>query len=272
MSFIYGIAMRGYYIVILIASLFNEKARKWIVGRRGVFSSLEKTFRKGDRVIWFHCASLGEFEQGRPLMEKIKEEHPDLKLFITFFSPSGYEIRKDYEKADYVFYLPLDTKRNAYRFVNLVQPEKVFFIKYELWRHYLEALNSKNVPTYLVSALFRRNQFFFKWYGQTFLKTLKLFNGIFVQNIPSQLLLGEYKISSEISGDTRFDRVHKVVGVTKKIPLADLFSSECKVVVAGSSWPEEERLIANIYKDISNNSKLMIAPHNIDENSYKEYC
>ena len=192
MRFIYSLTIRLYIIGIHIFSLFDKKARLWINGRKEIFKRLDETINREDKIIWFHAASLGEFEQGRPVMDAIRTSHPELKILLTFFSPSGYEIRKNYPGADYIFYLPIDFKRNALHFINIVKPQKVFFIKYEYWYHYLKVLNEKKIPVYLISAIFRKKQLFFRWYGGWYRKMLEYFNHIFVQNDESLHLLHQY--------------------------------------------------------------------------------
>ena len=220
--------------------------------------------------MWFHAASLGEFEQGRPIMERLRREHPELKILLTFFSPSGYEVRKNYEGADIICYLPLDTYFNARRFLNLVHPEVAFFIKYEFWWNYLHILKRRNVPVYSVSSIFRPNQVFFRWYGRTYSNVLKCFTRFFVQNEVSRQLLAKLGITEvEITGDTRFDRVLDICWQAKDLPLVKAFKQDAKVLVAGSSWAPDEDLIIP-YFNAHPEMKLVLAPHVVSEDHLKE--
>lgn len=266
MTFLYSIGIGMYYLGILIASLFSKKARLWITGRKNIFNLIEEKVSPSDKIYWFHSASLGEFEQGRPVMEAIKKNDPSIKICLTFFSPSGYEIRKNYEHADYIFYLPLDTKRNAARFIKLVNPQKAFFIKYEYWYHYLDQLNRQNIPAYLISAYFRHNQIFFRWYGKWFLKILFKFTHIFVQNKLSEQIL-EYARLYDVtsSGDTRFDRVIEIARQSKKIEVVEKFKNNDIIIIGGSTWPKDEELLTRFINDTSHNVKYIIAPHIISE-------
>lgn len=266
MTFLYSIGIGMYYLGILIASLFSKKARLWITGRKNIFNLIEEKVSPSDKIYWFHSASLGEFEQGRPVMEAIKKNDPSIKICLTFFSPSGYEIRKNYEHADYIFYLPLDTKRNAARFIKLVNPQKAFFIKYEYWYHYLDQLNRQNIPAYLISAYFRHNQIFFRWYGKWFLKILFKFTHIFVQNKLSEQIL-EYARLYDVtsSGDTRFDRVIEIARQSKKIEAVEKFKNNDIIIIGGSTWPKDEELLTRFINDTSHNVKYIIAPHIISE-------
>ncbi|MBI3512402.1 MAG: 3-deoxy-D-manno-octulosonic acid transferase [Bacteroidetes bacterium] len=256
--FFYGIAIR-------IAALFNEKARLWASGRKSLFSELEKKFSANVRpVAWFHCASLGEFEQGRPLMENFRKKFPDHLILLTFFSPSGYEIRKKYDGADVVSYLPLDTQRKAERFIRIVNPSLVVFIKYEFWLNFLSVLRRKKIKHYLVSAIFRNDQVFFKWYGNIFREALRGFSHVFTQEKKSVELLNSIHVSQlTVAGDTRFDRVVSIAEVFKEIPLAENFSGPSKkVLVAGSTWPaDEEKLFPAIKNLLHSGWKMIIAPH-----------
>jgi 3-deoxy-D-manno-octulosonic-acid transferase len=259
--FLYGLAIR-------IASLFNPKAKLWISGRKNLFSELELKLKNGDGpVAWFHCASLGEFEQGRPLMERFRKAHPQYRILLTFFSPSGYEVRKNYPGADIVCYLPLDTKANARRFVQLVQPKIVFFIKYEFWLNHLVMLAEKNIPHVLVAAIFRENQVFFKGYGGLFRKALKEYSFIFTQENNSLALLKQIGIqNAEQAGDTRFDRVAEIAAGAKEIPVAAAFAKNKPVLVAGSTWPaDEEQLFPVLKMHFASGWKLLIAPHELGE-------
>jgi 3-deoxy-D-manno-octulosonic-acid transferase len=255
--FLYTISIYLYFALILIASFFNSKARLWLKGRRKIFPKIKSqvlNFNSDDPVFWFHCASLGEFEQGRPLIEKIKIQDPKAKIVLTFFSPSGYEIRKDYEGADCVFYLPLDTPGNAKKFIELIKPKAVFFIKYEFW---------------LVSGIFRENQYFFKFYGTWFKKQLSCFSHFYLQSVESEQLLKKagYK-NTTVSGDTRFDRVFEISKTVKRHSLIEQFKQQKRILIAGSTWPEDENILSTLnFTDL--NFKLIIAPHEIDENHLK---
>lgn len=251
-----------------IASLFNPKAKKWVVGRQNIFERLEAANTKGKPVIWMHCASLGEFEQGRPLIEKIKTTYPGYRLLLTFFSPSGYEAQKNYKGADWVFYLPADSPRNAKRFLEIVQPTLVIFVKYEFWYYYLKKIKYRNIPLVLISALFRKDMSFFKWYGGLQRKMLSRFDHLFVQNKTSKDLVDELGLSAicSISGDTRFDRVIEIAENFVPIPAIEQFISNNKCIVAGSTWKEDEELLQKSLSAMNDTSlKLIIAPHEINE-------
>lgn len=261
----YQLAISLYALGVAVASLFNGKVRKMWRGEHAAFDVLRRRVERGSRYAWFHAASLGEFEQGRPIMERLRREHPEYKILLTFFSPSGYEVRKDYEGADIVCYLPLDTYFNARRFLRLVHPEVAFFIKYEFWWNYLHILKRRNVPTYSVSSIFRPSQVFFRWYGFRYRDVLKCFTKFFVQNEASKRLLGQIGITDvEVTGDTRFDRVLRVKDNARKLPIVDAFGRGYKVFVAGSSWPPDEDLFIRFFNEHTD-WKLIIAPHVISE-------
>ncbi len=266
MIFLYQIGIRIYWSAAVVYSLFNEKAKLFVKGRRGVFHKIESTLllNAESQVVWFHCASLGEFEQARPLIDKVKVDSKDAKVLITFFSPSGYEIRKDYPGADLVTYLPMDTKDNVCRFLDLARPAQVYFVKYDLWYNYLNELQNRKTPTYLVSANFRADQFDV-FYGGYLKKILPFFTKIFVQNEYSQKLLKEKNIDKVIvSGDMRYDRVLESVLKPKKISTVEYFKGASKVLIAGSSWEIDEQILAQSIL-INQKIKLIIAPHKIDE-------
>lgn len=266
MQFVYNILIRIYYLLIVFVSPFNVKAKAWISGRKNLFEKLKNAVGENLNIIWFHCASLGEFEQGRPVIEAYRKINPTHKILLTFFSPSGYEIRKNYSGVDWVFYLPLDTKNNVKRFLNIVKPQKVVFVKYEFWCNYLNQLNKNNVPVYLVSAIFRKQQMFFKWYGGWYRKILKCFTHIFVQNYESLLLLKSINVNNvTIAGDTRFDRVYEISTNCKAIPEASEFSDGNKVVVIGSAWQQDEEVLIPFINKSPQNVKFIIAPHEIKE-------
>lgn len=238
----------------------------FVNGRKTVFGTLEQKINSSDKTIWFHAASLGEYEQGLPVMEKIKEKFPNHKIVVTFFSPSGYEVRKNNSIADATVYLPLDTKLNAKRFLKLIHPEMVFFIKYEFWPNYLNELKKSNVTTYLISGIFRENQAFFKWYGGFYRKALKTFEYFFVQNESSKKLLQSLGFQNvKISGDTRFDRVVAILERDNSLDFIANFKDNKTTIVIGSSWPKDEELLINYINQSSEEIKFIIAPHNIKE-------
>ncbi len=261
----YNLGIYLYLLGVAITSLFNEKVKKMWRGERDAIRILREKVDPGAKYVWFHAASLGEFEQGRPLMEQLRHEHPEYKILLTFFSPSGYEVRKNYEGADIITYLPLDTITNARRFLRTVRPVMAFFIKYEFWFNYLHILKHRGVPVYSVSSIFRPGQIFFRWYGRQYAHVLKCFTRFYVQNEVSKELL--YKIGIidvQIVGDTRFDRVLQIKAVAKRLPLVEKMVGDSKCFIAGSSWqPDEEIFIPffNEHKDW----KLVIAPHVIAE-------
>lgn len=238
------------------------------IGQKQTFHILEEKVDKHARYIWFHASSLGEFEQGRPMMEKIKSEYPAYKILLTFFSPSGYEVRKNYEKADIVCYLPFDTPRNVRKFIRLANPAMAVFIKYEFWANYLNTLKKQQIPTYIISAIFRKDQLFFTWYGRSYRKVLTCFNRLFVQDDASAKLLGDYAITNvTVAGDTRFDRVMEVFRQAKSIPLVEMFVRKGEedtffTLVAGSSWPQDEDFLLPYFNE-HQKIKLIIAPHEI---------
>ncbi|MBW4865331.1 3-deoxy-D-manno-octulosonic acid transferase [Prevotella salivae] len=262
----YNIVIYIYLIGVAIASCFNKKVKKMWAGERQAIKVLREKVDPNARYIWFHAASLGEFEQGRPLMEYLRKTHPEYKILLTFFSPSGYEVRKNYEGADIICYLPLDTIRNARRFLRAIKPVMAFFIKYEFWYNYLHILQHRGVPTYSVSSIFRPDQIFFQWYGKGYGRVLKCFTHFFVQNIESKNLLAKLDIHDvEVVGDTRFDRVLQIKEASKQLPIVEKFTENTsKVFIAGSSWlPDEEVFLKyfNLHKDW----KLIVAPHVIGE-------
>ena len=262
----YNIAIYLYGLGVFIYSLFNEKVRKMWRGEHESFRIIRERLDPNAKYIWFHAASLGEFEQGRPLMERIRATHPEYKILLTFFSPSGYEVRKDYKGADIVCYLPLDTVNNARRFLRTVRPVMAFFIKYEFWYNYLHVLKHRCVPTYSVSSIFRRDQIFFKWYGRDYARVLSCFTTFFVQNEESKLLLGTIGIKNAVVvGDTRFDRVLQIKEASKQLPLVEAFVSNAEhVFCAGSSWQPDEEIFIPYFNGRSD-WKLIIAPHVIGE-------
>ena len=262
---IYNIVMHFCLLGIWIASFFNKKVRTMWRGEQDVFEVLIKHINPTVRYIWFHAASLGEFEQGRPLIERIRKTYPGYKILLTFFSPSGYEVRKNYEGADLVCYLPIDTRLNAIRFLRLVRPVKAFFIKYEFWSNYLHILKYRHVPTYSVSSIFRPEQVFFKWYGKSYAGVLKCFTKFFVQNEESKRLLASIGITNvDVVGDTRFDRVLQIKEAAEQLPICEAFSKGHKVFVAGSSWQPDEDIFIRFFNE-HKDWRLIIAPHVIGE-------
>ena len=267
---------------IAIASLFNEKVRKMWRGEREAFKILKQKVDPNAKYIWFHAASLGEFEQGRPLMERIRKEYPQYKILLTFYSPSGYEVRKNYEGADIICYMPVDTRLNAIRFLRLVRPVMAFFIKYEFWSNFLHILKHRNIPTYSVSSIFREDQVFFKWYGRSYAGVLKCFTRFFVQNEESKRLLEGIGIKDvDVVGDTRFDRVLQIKEAAKRLPICEAFRTgvassqsadvphtDFKVFVAGSSWPPDENIFIPFFNE-HKDWRLLIAPHVIAEEHLK---
>lgn len=279
---IYNIVI--YFVLwgIAIASLFNEKVRKMWRGEREAFKILKQKVDPNAKYIWFHAASLGEFEQGRPLMERIRKDYPQYKILLTFYSPSGYEVRKNYEGADIICYMPVDTRLNAIRFLRLVRPVMAFFIKYEFWSNFLHILKHRNIPTYSVSSIFREDQVFFKWYGRNYAGVLKCFTRFFVQNEESKLLLEGIGITAvDVVGDTRFDRVLQIKEAAKQLPICEAFRTgvassqsvdvphhDFKVFVAGSSWPPDENIFIPFFNE-HKDWRLLIAPHVIAEEHLK---
>lgn len=279
---IYNIVI--YFVLwgIAIASLFNEKVRKMWRGEREAFKILKQKVDPNAKYIWFHAASLGEFEQGRPLMERIRKDYPQYKILLTFYSPSGYEVRKNYEGADIICYMPVDTRLNAIRFLRLVRPVMAFFIKYEFWSNFLHILKHRNIPTYSVSSIFREDQVFFKWYGRNYAGVLKCFTRFFVQNEESKRLLEGIGITAvDVVGDTRFDRVLQIKEAAKQLPICEAFRTgvassqsadvphhDFKVFVAGSSWPPDENIFISFFNE-HKDWRLLIAPHVIAEEHLK---
>lgn len=264
MLFLYNFIITIADFLLKIIALFSPKMKLFVSGRKSVFSSLSQKINANDKTIWFHAASLGEYEQGLPVIEKIKEKYPSYKIVLTFFSPSGYEVRKNNTVADATVYLPMDTKKNARKFIKLVHPEMVFFIKYEYWPNYLNELKKINIPTYLISGIFRENQLFFKWYGQFYRDALHTFTHFFVQNEASKkLLLQLGKTNVSVSGDTRFDRVAAILEKDNTLDFISEFKNDTLTVVIGSSWPKDEDLLVDYINSNTHEVKFIIAPHNI---------
>ena len=267
---IYNLAMYILELGVKLAALFSDKPAKMVKGYREVFDLLQRKIDRNAQYIWFHAASLGEFEQGRPLIERIRKEYPQYKILQTFFSPSGYEVRKNYDGADIVCYLPIDTPSNVKKFVDLVNPCMVFFVKYEFWQNYLNTLNKKGVPVYSVSSIFRPNQIFFRWYGKGYQQVLKTFAHLFVQNEESkQLLAGIGVNNTTVVGDTRFDRVLDICAAAKQLPLVQKFKGDALTFVAGSSWGPDEDIFIK-YFNAHPEMKLIIAPHVVNDSHLKE--
>lgn len=264
----YQIAIYLFQLGVAVASLFNKKVKTMWQGERNAFSVLKEKVDPQAKYVWFHAASLGEFEQGRPLMELLRKNHPEYKILLTFFSPSGYEVRKNYQGADIICYLPIDTIGNSRKFLRTIRPCMAFFIKYEFWYNYLHILKHRNVPVYSVSSIFREDQIFFKWYGCQYAYVLKCFSRFFVQNEESKDLLATIGITNvDVVGDTRFDRVLQIKEQAKQLPIVEAFvrgDSPCKVFVAGSSWPPDEDIFINFFNE-HKDWKLIIAPHVIGE-------
>src|SRR5574343_211528 len=249
---------------VKILAFFSPKMKLFVEGRKNVFKTLNEKIKANDKTIWFHAASLGEYEQGLPVMEQIRAKYPNHKIVLTFFSPSGYEVRKNNTVADVTVYLPLDSEQNAKKFVQLVQPELVFFIKYEYWPNYLKVLKQADIKTYLISGIFREKQAFFKWYGGFYRNALKTFDFFFVQNESSKKLLqsiGHQNV--KISGDTRFDRVVSILERDNSLDFIEAFKNNQTTIVIGSSWPKDENLLVTFINQCSNKVKFIIAPHNI---------
>lgn len=272
MYFVYNILVliAGFFLKIM--AIFNTKIKLFVEGRSSTFSKLKRVISSSDEVIWFHCASLGEFEQGRPIIEKLKEENPTNKIVLTFFSPSGYEVRKNYKLADVVCYLPLDTQLNAKKFLEIVHPKLVVFVKYEFWPSILRELKNRNVRTLLVSGIFRENQPFFRWYGAWMRKSLKAFEHFFVQDENSKELLNSIDFSNvTVSGDTRFDRVYEITKQDNTLSFIEKFKNNTLTLVAGSTWKEDEELLVEyINNSASENEKFIIAPHNINSEAIRK--
>lgn len=266
----YNLLIYLYLLGVAIYSLFDKKVRKMWRGEREAFSVLKSKVDPKAQYVWFHAASLGEFEQGRPLMERLRRDHPEYKILLTFFSPSGYEVRKNYEGADIICYLPLDTAVNAIRFLRLVRPVMAFFIKYEFWYNYMHILRHRKVPVYSVSCIFRPEQVFFRWYGREYSHVLRCVTHFYVQNEESALLLASLKLkNTTVVGDTRFDRVLQIKEAAKHLPIAAEFSKGHKVFVAGSSWPPDEDVLID-YFNKHEDWRVIIAPHVIGEDHLRQ--
>lgn len=261
----YNLGLILYAWAVRLAAFRHKKARLWIDGRKDLFHRMREAIDPAARIIWIHVASLGEFEQGRPIIEKLRKTHPEYKLLLTFFSPSGYEIRKDYKGVDYLFYLPLDTPRNARRFLDIAHPEIAIFVKYEYWLNLLRELRRRKTRTFIVSAIFRRNSIFFRPYGGWWRQALETFEVLFVQNEESKELLASLGFDNVlVAGDTRFDRVAEIARAAKHIDVVERFKGDDRLFVAGSTWGPDEELLIRLMND-NPEVKFIIAPHEMDE-------
>ncbi len=271
MAIFYRLFIRLYPLFIRLASTFNEKATFWIKGRKRVFERMKEIIDSDYPIMWMHCASLGEFEQGRPLIEKIRESSPTYKILLTFFSPSGYEVRKNYNGADYIFYLPMDSSKNATQFFEIVKPRLILFVKYEFWFYYLNEAKKRNIPLLLISGVFRKTQLFFSKFGYFHRSLLSCFTHFFVQNEESLSLLKSigFEKNVTISGDTRFDRVIEIAEQFKSIQPVEGFCNGSDVIVAGSTWFEDDAKLSE-YANTKNNVKFIIAPHDISKQRLNE--
>ena len=269
MRLIYNLFIFLYLLVARCLAVKNRKAKQWVEGRKNVLKQLSEQITHNEDIIWFHCASLGEFEQARPLIEYVKQRQLAYKILLTFFSPSGYEIQKNYKHADYVFYLPHDTVSNAKKFIRIVQPKYIFFIKYEFWYNYINQAYKQNIPFYSVSCIFSKKQFYFKWYGTWFRKQLRGITHFFTQDEDSKNLLNKYGISqASVCGDTRFDRVYELVNQAKKIDFFSDLASKKDIIVAGSTWSEDEKLLVQLLENYP--FTLIIAPHEVHKEHIEE--
>ena len=265
MSIIYSIGIYIASFVLRLLALFSTKLKQGVNGRKETFKKLRATIDKNDKTLWFHCASLGEYEQGLPVFEALREQHSDYKVVLSFFSPSGYEIRKNTNVADVVVYMPLDTKANANRFLNLVNPDYILFVKYEIWPNFLNEIKKRQLKAILISAVFRKEQSFFKWYGSFMSSSLFAFNHIFTQNESSKILLENIGYNSvSVSGDTRFDRVSNQLKMDNRVPFLENFIDNKLCIVFGSTWPDDDKLYINFINSCENAEiKFIIAPHHI---------
>ena len=268
MYFIYNLLISLYGRIVKLVALFNPKAKLWVDGRKNVLESIAENINSNDKPIWFHAASLGEFEQGRPIIEEVKNKYPNKKILLTFYSPSGYEVRKDYEGADWIYYLPLDTKSKSDKFIELVNPSMAIFIKYEFWPNIINSLYKAKVNTIVISAIFREDQVFFKSYGGWMRKSLSKFSKFFVQDDNSVKLLNSIGITQvDKSGDTRFDRVMDILKNDNTVDFVKEFKGTYNLLVAGSTWPEDDEMLLEYINNTEIETKVLIAPHNIS----KEY-
>lgn len=262
---LYNFGLTLYVWIVRLAARRHRKARLWTEGRRNLYRRMAEVIDPTARIVWVHVASLGEFEQGRPIIEQIRKSHPEYKILLTFFSPSGYEIRKDYKGVDYIFYLPIDTPRHARRFLDAAHPEIAVFVKYEFWLNLLGELRRRQIRTYIVSAIFRRNSIFFRFYGGMWRQALESFDTMFVQNDESKRLLAELGFDNVlVAGDTRFDRVAEIARAAKRIDIVERFRGDARLFVAGSTWGPDEELLIRLMNE-NPGVKFVIAPHEMDE-------
>jgi 3-deoxy-D-manno-octulosonic-acid transferase len=270
MRFFYSLVIQIYALLINLASPFSKKAKLWINGRKNIWSVLEVKCANKKNTVWFHCASLGEFEQGKPVMQKMRQEN-NVTLLVTFFSPSGFEVIKNDATADIITCLPIDTPKNAKKFIQMVNPQKVFFVKYEFWYNYIYELSNAKIPFYYISAIFRENQYFFKSYGKWFLNLLQKCNCFFVQNENSKKILIQNGFQNVIiTGDTRFDRVYEIAQQPYSLDFITLFKNSKKLLVAGSTWKSDEKVLSDLFSKINADYKLVIAPHVIENNHIEQ--
>lgn len=272
-TLLYDIFLFLYHLGIRIAAVFNKKAARWVAGRRDLLQRLRGTLPHDEQRVWFHCASVGEFEQCRPVLERFRQLHPEYKIVLTFFSPSGYELRKNYDQADYVYYLPLDGRRRSARFIRAVSPKLAVFIKYEFWYYYLCNLDQQKVPVLLVSAAFRPGQPFFQWWGGLFRNMLSRYSHFFLQDVASAELLSTAGIPAErvtIAGDTRYDRVVEIAAAAKEFPLVQQWAGGAKLLIAGSTWPSDEEVLAEALEALPPDWKVIIAPHEVETERIRE--
>lgn len=266
MKVLYNLGIFIFSALAHLLALFNSRAFLWVKGRKNWEQKISEKIKPGDRCVWIHCASLGEFEQGRTVLEAIKKDRPELKIVLTFFSPSGYEIRKNYANADCISYLPADSAKNAAKFISLIRPEYVIFVKYEFWHNYISELYKNHIPLYLVSGIFRQGQHFFKWYGAFFRAMLQKFEMLFVQDQKSLDLLSSIGMKNAmLAGDTRFDRVVQITGTAREIPQMETFRGNEILFLAGSSWRQDEEIIARYINKFPDKMKWVFAPHEIDK-------
>lgn len=266
MRLLYNFFIRLFWVLVWLASLFNAKAKQWIKGRKGIFKKLKSQIGENDKIIWFHCASLGEFEQGRPVFEEVRSTFSGYKILLTFYSPSGYEVRKNFDGVDFVYYLPLDTRENARKFIQIARPRVAFFIKYEFWFNFIDELYRNKIPLFVVSAIFRHKQYFFQPWARWSRKQLQKVTYFFVQNEKSLALLRMVKVyHADISGDTRFDRVVKLASEKIQIPVIDQFSNNTPLIIAGSTWPADEEALKHLLVHAETEIKLVIAPHLVNK-------
>ncbi len=273
MSFLYSIFLLLYRLGIAIVARRSAKAKQWLVGRRHWRTSIAAALQPGEKRIWIHASSLGEFEQGRPLIDELRTQYPNYKIVLTFFSPSGYQNTRQYTGADYIFYLPMDGRSASSQFIDLIQPQLAIFIKYEFWYYYLTALHQRRIPTLLVAAAFRPRQAFFQWHGAFFRRMLRCFTQLHVQDQSSATLLQGIGLTNVyITGDTRFDRVSTIAAKVRPMPELDIFTNGCKLIISGSTWPADEQLLKQFVDNLPDGWKVIIAPHEIHDDHLDDLC